>query len=60
MDGAARRYEHALFEETVATEFLHDRLLGKDKLVAELKLKNRETGTTDVLRTDTIAVDLVA
>jgi hypothetical protein len=58
--GAAYRYEHAEFETTEPMEMLHDRLLGKDQLLAELKLKNEETGTEDVLRTDTIGVDLVA
>ena len=56
----ARRYEQALFETTVDMDSLHERVLGKDNLVAELRLKNQETGTEDVARTDEIAVDLAA
>jgi len=49
-----------LFETTVDMDSLHERVLGKDNLVAELRLKNQETGTEDVARTDEIAVDLAA
>jgi hypothetical protein len=59
-EGAARRFERAVFEKTERMEFLHDRLIGKDKLVAELRLKNEETAAEDVLRTDTIAIELAA
>ena len=58
--GEAQRYDQASFEATVPMELLHDRLIGKDQLVAQLKLKNEETGAEDVLRTDTISVDLAA
>ena len=39
---------------------LHERLVGKDKLVAQLKLKNEETGGEGVQRTEVIPVDLAA
>jgi len=54
----ARRYEHALFETSVPMDSLHERLVGKDNLVAELRLKNDETHDEYVARTDAIAVDL--
>jgi hypothetical protein len=56
----ARHYERAVFETNVDMDSLHEQLLGKDNLVAELRLKNQETGTEDVARTDAIAVDLAA
>ena len=56
----ARRYEHAFFETSVPMDTLHERIFGKDNLVAELRLKNDETGTEDVARTDAVAVDLAA
>ena len=56
----ARRYEHAFFEITVDMDSLHERLIGKDNLVAELRLKNQETGQEDIARTDAVAVDLAA
>ena len=56
----ARRYEHAFFETSVPMDTLHERLLGKDNLVAELRLKNDETHDEYVVRTDEIAVDLAA
>ena len=58
--GEAQRYEHANFDSTVPMEYLHERMIGKDQLVARLKLKNEETGVEDTLDTDTIAVDLAA
>ena len=39
---------------------LHERLIGKDKLLAKLTLKNEETGAEDVRRTEVIAVDVAA
>jgi hypothetical protein len=39
-------------------DHLHERLIGKDKLVAQLKLKDEETGKEDVKRTEALAVDL--
>jgi hypothetical protein len=58
--GEARPYEHAVFDDYVPMEFLHERLIGKDKLVAEIKLRNEETGTEEVQRTDVVDVDLAA
>lgn len=58
--GAARHHEHAVFETSVPMYQLHERLLGKDKLVAELSLRNEETGDEEDLRTDDISVDLAA
>jgi hypothetical protein len=58
--GEGRRLEHVVFAEYVAMDSLHDRLIGKDKLVAELRLKNTETGTEDVKRTEQLTVDLAA
>jgi len=58
--GAGSRYEHALFDTYEAMETLHDRLIGKDKLVAKLTLTNEETNAEVSVRTETIAVDLAA
>ena len=57
---AARRYEHAVFETTVPMFSLNERLFGKDILVAELKLRNEETGEEVVTRTEEIKIDLAA
>jgi hypothetical protein len=58
--GAARRYEHVVFDAYEAMEALHDRLIGKDKLLAKLTLTNQETHADVSSRTETIAVDLAA
>ena len=59
--GYARRLEHVIFDEFVPMNSLHDRLFGKDKLEAEVRLKNMETGAEDdVKRTDELSVDLAA
>ncbi len=58
--GMARRYEHVTFDTYEPMYRLHDRLIGKDKLVAQLKLKNEETGAENVERTEIVAVDLAA
>ena len=58
--GMGRRYEHVTFDKYEPMYLLHDRLIGKDKLVAQLKLKNEETGAESVKRTEVIAVDLAA
>ena len=58
--GYARRHEHAVFEKHLPMDNMHERLIGKDKLVAQLKLKNVETGAEEVQRTDDIEVDLAA
>ena len=39
---------------------LHERLIGKDKLVAQIKLKNEESGEELTQKTEEIAVDLAA
>ena len=57
---AARHHEHAAFYTDASMYSLHERLLGKDKLVAELTLRNDETGSQNVARTNEIAVDLAA
>jgi pyruvate-formate lyase-activating enzyme len=58
--GMARRYERVTFDTYQPMYLLHDRLIGKDKLMAELKLKNEETGGEVVERTEVVAVDLAA
>ena len=58
--GSARPYEYVRFDAYEPTYQLHDRLIGKDKLFAELKLKNEETGAEDVKRTEILAIDLAA
>lgn len=58
MTGEARRHEHAVFETNVPMDNLHERLIGKDKLVAQLRLRDEETGKEDVKRTEALAVDL--
>ena len=59
-DGQAHRYERAVFEQFVPTDNLHERLIGKDKLVAELILRNDESGAEVTQRTEVIDVDLAA
>ncbi len=39
---------------------LHDRMIGRDKLLARLKLKNEETGAETEERTEVVEVDLAA
>ncbi len=58
--GDGRRYERAVFESSVPVEILHDRMIGKDKLLARLKLKNEETGAETEERTEVVEVDLAA
>ena len=60
VEGAAQRYEHVVFDAHEPMLSLHERLLGKDKLVAQLKLTNDETSEVETLRTDEISVDLAA
>jgi hypothetical protein len=60
ISGGATRHEHPVFDSSASMTRLHERLFGKDKLVAELKLKNEETGAEAVQRTEVIAVDLAA
>jgi hypothetical protein len=56
--GAALSTEHALFDTVSVVTDLHEHVFGKDQLVAELKLKNEETGTEEIQRTEVIAIDL--
>jgi hypothetical protein len=58
--GGATRYEHVVFDTYEAMETLHDRLIGKDKLVAKITLTNQETHADVSARTETLAVDLAA
>jgi hypothetical protein len=58
--GDARRYEHVVFDSYEPMDSLHDRLIGKDKLVAKLTLTNQETHADVSARTETLAVDLAA
>src|SRR5262249_35639872 len=59
--GYARRLEHVIFDEFVPMNSLHDRLFGKDKLEAEVRLINMETSAEDdVTRTDELLVALAA
>jgi len=56
----AQRYYEVVFDTYETMYLLHDRLFGKDKLVAQLKLRNEETQAEITSRTDVIAVDLAA
>ena len=58
--GAAVRNEHAVFDTVTEMSQMHQSVVGKDQLVAELRLKNTETGTEDVKRSDVIGMDLAA
>jgi hypothetical protein len=58
--GDGRRYEHVVFDSYEWMDALHERLIGKDKLLAKLTLTNQETHADISVRTETIAVDLAA
>jgi len=58
--GEARPREHAMFQTVGSTSDLHLYLFGKDSLVAELTLKNEETGAEELTRTPVVMVDLAA
>ena len=58
--GEARRLERATFKQYVPMDNLHERLIGKDKLLAEIKLKDYESGADVTQRTEVIDVDLAA
>jgi hypothetical protein len=60
LPGQGSRYEHVVFDTFEPMDSLHERLIGKDKLVAKLTLTNQETHTDVSARTETIAVDLAA
>jgi len=49
-----------VFDTNVPMTDLNERLFGKDTLVAELTLKNEETGEQVVERTEEVSVDLAA
>jgi hypothetical protein len=58
--GEGRGYEHVVFDTYEAMDALHERLIGKDKLLARLILTNEETRAEVSAQTETIAVDLAA
>ena len=58
--GEARGYQHVIFDTYEYMDTLHERLIGKDKLVAKLTLTNDETRAEVTSRTETISVDLAA
>ena len=58
-DGVERS-EQAKFEAVVALSDLREHDFGKDKLLAELKLQNEETGEWVVGRSQIVAIDLAA
>jgi len=53
-------HEHAVFNADRAADDLRRHLIDKDKLAAELKLRNEETGAEVVTRTELVEVDLTA
>ena len=55
-----RQYEHAVFETNVSMAAMNEHIFGKDTLVAELTLKNEETGEQVVERSEEIKIDLAA
>jgi hypothetical protein len=60
LPGEAQSTEHAVFDSYEWMDALHERLIGKDKLVAKLTLTNQETHADVSVRTETISVDLAA
>jgi hypothetical protein len=58
--GHGQPHEHATFEATAAMNGLHMYIFGKDTLVAELTLKDLESGASTVKRTPVVAVNLAA
>jgi hypothetical protein len=60
LSGEGHRYEHVVFGSDEYMDTLHERLIGKDKLVAKLTLTNQETHADVSARTEVIAVDLAA
>jgi hypothetical protein len=58
--GGANTRELAAFETDAAMSDLHWYVFGKDKLLAELKLQNEETGEWVVARSQIVAIDLAA
>jgi hypothetical protein len=60
LPGGVERHERATFETLVPMSDLHEHDFGTDKLVAELKLQNEETGEWVVGRSQVVAIDLAA
>jgi hypothetical protein len=58
--GDARRHSHIVFDTHEWMDALHERLIGKDKLVARLTLTNEETKSAVTVKTEVISVDLAA
>ncbi len=59
--GNAAAHEHLVFSTLDSMNDLHGpRLLGKDRLVAEVTLRNQETGEEKTARSDMVPVDLGA
>ncbi|SRR6266566_7261028 len=55
---AAVMHERAELEAEAAMRVLHRFIFGKDSLVAELTLRNEETGVATISRSDVVRVDL--
>src|SRR6266700_71591 len=58
--GGATTHELAAFETNAAMSDLHWYVFGKDTLVAQLTLRNEETGVETVKRSDVLQADLTA
>ena len=58
--GGANTHELAAFETNAAMSDLHWYVFGKDTLVAQLTLRNEETGIETVNHSDVMRVDLAA
>jgi hypothetical protein len=58
--GQGQSHDHATFEAITAMNALHMYIFGRDTLVAELTLKNEESGATTVKRTPSVSVNLAA
>ena len=57
--GNATAHDHILFSELDVMSELHGpRLLGKDRLIAEVTLRNQETGEEKTANSDLVQVDL--
>jgi hypothetical protein len=57
---AATMHERVELEAQAAMHVLHRFIFGKDSLVAELTLRNDETGDPSMRRSDVVRVDLAA
>jgi hypothetical protein len=58
--GHAHRSEHVVFDTHEYMDTLHERLIGKDQLLAKLTLTNEETHASVTAQTEVISVDLAA